>query len=186
MWALIVASGPSLLRSDVDALKPIVSSCTAVNCAVLLAPWADVLYGADEDWWRTYRNQVNWFKGERFTLCPTYPGAKHYRPDGWERLGGNSGHQALQLTIDRGAKHVALIGFDHQHTGGIKHYHGDHPAPMGNAGSPDRWVTAMNETAKEVEQRGVKVVNLSRDTALECFKRMTVEEFIDDYRNHKG
>jgi hypothetical protein len=36
----------------------------------------------------------------------------------------------------------------------------------------------MERTAKDIERMGVEVVNLSRETALTCFPRMTVEQWL--------
>jgi len=179
VWTLIVASGPSLTRSDCDALRGKVDQCIAVNCAIFVCPWADILYAADGKWWRHYGKDVAWFKGERASMTYRKPGVTHYRPKLFPRTGGNSGHQALTMAVERGAKHVALLGFDHKEgPGGKKHYHGDHPDGLGNANSLPNWAGRMNHTAIEIAAMGVEVVNLTRDTALRCYPRMTVEDFV--------
>lgn len=184
-WALVIGAGPSLCRDDLKLLR---GRCRAiaVNCAVFFAPWADVLYAGDSNWWQYYGPKINWFKGARVTRAMNRRGLTVWRGKGWKRTGGNSGHQALQYAVDLGNKHVALIGFDHQKTEGKAHCHQDHPERaltkmnLGNADGVRHWPQAMNKTAKDLEAMGIEMVNLSRVTALTCFKRMTVEEFLEE------
>lgn len=183
-WCIVIASGPSLTRADCDALRGM--EAIAVNNAVFLAPWAQTLYAADSRWWSVYKPRITWYKGQR--LCRARGiGIETYYGQGWQRNGGNSGHQALQLAVERGYKHIALIGFDHMHTGGKSHFHGDHVGTdkitLGNAPNTHHWATQMNRTAGELKARGIEIINLSRETALECFERVTVEAFIDSRNN---
>lgn len=185
-WWIVVASGPSLTRADCDLLRG-VGKTIAVNNAVFYVPWADILYAGDASWWKVYGEDVSWFKGERVTH-QEYKNTRRF--DGSHRFkhfGGNSGHQALQYAIHNGAKKAAIIGFDHRHTGGKAHFHEDHvrrteiggeTVMLGNAECSDHWIKIMNATAEDAKRMGVEVVNLSRETALDCFLRMTVEEFV--------
>lgn len=66
------------------------------------------------------------------------------------------------------------------------HYHGDHPSHvngvktrLGNAEGIANWPGHMNRTAIDLEKRGKRVVNISRYSALTCFERMSVEEFLE-------
>lgn len=45
-----LASGPSLVAEDVDYVKG-KATVIAINDAIRLAPWADVLYSSDKGWW---------------------------------------------------------------------------------------------------------------------------------------
>lgn len=181
-WTIVIAAGPSLTRADCDALRG-VGKTICVNCAVWRAPWADYLYAADENWWKYYGPKCAWFKGQKASRHYRAPGVEIWRGKGWGRTGGNGGHQSIQGAVDKGARNVGIIGFDHQHTNGKTHYHGDHPrnetVRLGNAHNTDHWIKAMNLTAIDLERRGVRVVNLSRETALTCFPRMTVEKFLE-------
>ena len=186
-WFIIVASGPSLLRKDTDALRD-AGTWVAVNCSVFFAPWSKYLFAADAVWWRHYSAKVEWFKGHRISRTYHAPGIEQWRGKNWPRTGGNSGHMAIQYAVDQGAKNVALLGFDQTKTGGKAHFHADHPkmsdkghrTNMANAGGILAWPRLMQKTAYDLDKRGVRVVNLSRETALECFPRMTVEEFLED------
>ena len=185
-WWIIIASGPSLTRKDCDALRGI-GKTIVVNNAVFYVPWADILYAGDGNWWKVYGKDVGWFKGERVTH-QEYKNTRKFNGDHrFRRFGSNSGHQAFQYAVHMGARRIALIGFDHQHTGGRAHYHADHKRDnevdgqlilLGNAACTDYWVKVMQASAQDAKAMGLEVVNLSRETALDCFPRMTVEEFV--------
>ena len=185
-WCLIVASGPSLLRDDVEALRGKVEA-VAVNCAVFFAPWAKYLFAADSVWWRHYAHKVTWYKGKRVSRTHNASGVEMWRGKNWPRTGGNSGHMAIQYAVDQEFKNIVLLGFDQIRTDGKSHFHADHPkfasngtrTNMANAGGIDAWPRLMTRTAEDLQTRGVRVINLSRATALTCFPRMTVEEFIN-------
>jgi len=189
-WWVIIASGPSLTRADCDALRG-VGTTIAVNRAVFFTPWSHFMYASDEAFWQVYGPKTEWFKGKRITYkdymdARQFSGACRFR----RHDGGNGGHQAWQYAAWKGAKKIALIGFDHQHTDGRKHCHEDYPRQVkvgrevvnfGNAECTDFWVKVMNSSAEDAKAMGIEIVNLSRETALECFPRMTVEEFTERY-----
>jgi len=186
-WCVIVAAGPSLLRSDVDLLRNHVSAI-AVNCAVFFTPWASTCFAADSVWWRYYAPKIKWFKGDRVSRTHRAPGMHMWRGVTWGRTGGNSGHMAIQYAVDEGAVNIVLLGYDQQKTSGKAHFHQDHPkmaqdgqrTNMANAGGIAAWPRFMARTAQDLQKRGVTVINLSRRTALACFPRMTVEQFLEE------
>lgn len=48
----IICTGPSLCKRDLDIVQASGIHCIAVNDAYLVAPWSDVLYAADDSWWK--------------------------------------------------------------------------------------------------------------------------------------
>lgn len=185
-WWTIIATGPSLTRKDVDALRG-VGTTIAVNCGVFYAPWADVCYAADHIWWKHYGPKIEWFKGVRVSRNFHSKTIVKWRGKGWKRTGGNSGHLAIQYAADHGATNIALIGFDQQLTHGNAHCHADHPkqakgknTSLGNANGVGAWPRSMNLTSLELKERGIRVVNLSRITALKCFPQITTERFLEE------
>ncbi len=174
-----IASGPSLTQADCDAvhasgLKTIVTNTTFRRCL-----WADALMGFDCKWWKEYGAEVSkTFKGARFA----YPlGAKQYgaRPlfqEKWFKHFHNSGASAVSLAIAAGAARVLMLGYDCQKTGGRTHWHPDHPGPLGNARSLANWPTQFKNVARFADQQGVSVVNVSRETALKMFPRISLEK----------
>ncbi len=186
-WYIIVASGPSLQRKDSESLRH-AGVVVAINCAVFFAPWSKILFSADAVWWRYYTSKIQWFKGHRVSRSYKGPDIEQWRGKNWPRTGGNSGHMGIQYAVDCGAKNIALLGFDQSKTGGKAHFHIDHPkmtekggrTNMANAGGIAAWPRLMAKTAIDLQQRGIRVVNLSRQTALTCFSRLTVEEFLEE------
>lgn len=189
-WAVVIASGPSLTREDCDLVRG-VGFTIAINNAVLLAPWADELFAGDRPWWRIYGPRINWFKGHRVSKTFRHPNVELWRPKGWRRTGGNSGHMGIQRAVDLGRRNIAILGFDMQvptdgENKGRVHFHGDHPkqigetnTKLGNATSVATWPRLMADTAIDLKNRGVRVINLSRETALTCFPRMSIEDFLE-------
>ena len=186
-WWVVIATGPSRTNDDTRLLRG-VGPTIAVNCAVFYAPWADVCFATDAVWWRYYGPKITWFKGHRVSRTMNAPNIEVWRNKGWKRTGGNSGHMALQYAVDNGARNVALLGFDQQKTDGRAHCHADHPkmasdgkrTNMANAGGIHAWPRMMSRTAMDLNEMGVRVVNLSRATALRCFERMTPEQFVEE------
>lgn len=165
-----------------------------VNTSFRRAPWADVLYACDKPWWKEYVAEVDatFGAGERWSTSVRASGdyrlhhvasKQEGKPWGDNSIsrGLNSGHQALSLAVMFGARRVILLGYDFQRTGGQSHWHGDHPrgsdpVPLGNLGRVERWVDQMGYLAIDLRQKGVKVMNATRDTALRCFPRVDLEE----------
>lgn len=146
------------------------------NTTYKAAPWADVLYAMDRKWWEVHLEDVRKsFVGERVsrakllhrfgvTHLETF---KHYN---------NSGAAAISLAAHRGASTIILLGYDCQYTDGKRHWHGDHPRGMGNAGSIVKWMRGFEELATALEKAGVRVLNATRETALTCWPRTSLDE----------
>jgi len=86
--------------------------------------------------------------------------------------GGNSGYQAVNLAYLLGAKTIILLGFDMFGT----HYFGNHPANLNNGSPYKRFIEAF-ETINP-KKHGIEIINCSRQTALECFPRTTIESVL--------
>lgn len=190
----VLASGPSMSKAIADSLEaaPNRPKVIAVNDTAKLAPWADMIYAADGDWWR-----LNRWADQLLTLkvgmCQ-HPGVLELaisrrtlergadRHNGFDedpsrlRTGGNSGYQAISVAVHADAARVLLFGFDMHGT----HWHGEHPAPLRNT-HPDTfavWLRRFDELAPMLAQRGVDVVNCTPGSALTCFRTMTPDEAI--------
>lgn len=161
----------------------------AVNTSFRLAPWADILYACDQPWWLHYFPEVaRAFKGEEMWTI-SRPVAQQFRIDyvfgnvgqGLSKsdkqinTGLNSGYQAIGLAHMWGCKRILLLGFDFQRTKGRVHWHPDHPNKLGNGGRFASWVKEMSHLADDAKRAGLDIVNCSRDTALRCFRRSTIE-----------
>lgn len=196
-WVL-VASGPSLTQSDCALIR---NARHANKCRVLVVndnwrrvPNYDVLYACDHEWWDRYYKDLP--KGGR--LC-TQDGiaAERYALEHWPsenmpglctvpgklHQGSNSGYQALNLAYHLGAERIALIGYDMQLTDGHLHWFGTHPQGMRNPSSIKSWAKHFVALSKDLAREGVDVTNCTRQTALTCFNRMSIEQWLTPPRD---
>ena len=134
-----------------------------------MTPWADAVFAIDRDWWKQYAAEAERFAGERLSMRLNRYGAT---PAGIGEH-GNSGAGAISLAALRGANRVILLGYDVQYSAGKRHWHGDHPRNLGNAGSIAQWPAHFEKVAKALPS--VEIINCSRDTALRCFPRERLE-----------
>jgi hypothetical protein len=191
LW-IVAATGPSLSREQAERCKGL--DVIAVNDAYKLFPYARILYASDAEWWRLHRG-VPSFAGEKWITVNdncyglNIDAAKDYglkivpsirRQPGFRfepgaiHLGGNSGFQAVNMALQRGAKTVVLVGFDMQGS----HFFGEHP-PMprripGNKGFA-RWLRHFEIAAKMLPE-GIRIINATPDSKLACFPMMPLEE----------
>ncbi len=160
-----------------------------------MAPWADFLYACDSRWWE--HHEPIEFEGEKWTHAPieknglyetqhkvaakyglrVMPG-KHGRGLGTAHInyGGNSGYQAINLAYMFGAGSIVLLGYDMQKTDGQQHWFGDHPeGPMKVDSNYSGWWNDFAKLGSDLARKGVEVINCTRETALTCFRRESLE-----------
>lgn len=65
-----LASGPSLTQDDVDYVKG-KATVIAVNDAIRLAPWADVVCSIDQMWWGNHYQAMRSFSGLKVRTHPS-------------------------------------------------------------------------------------------------------------------
>lgn len=193
--AIIIASGPSLKKQDVELVRGR-GKVIAIKKCVDLAPWADVVYGCDGPWWRSVQGLMK-FKGLKLAYEPTVCGSEYgiqrvEIPDktcdrflldevGKVGSGRNSGFQALNLAAQFGAKRIILLGLD---IGGetAAHWYGRNNWNMANnpdQWSYDKWQKAFTVAAPDLKARGIDVINASRSTALKCFRQLPLASALD-------
>src|SRR6266403_328208 len=66
--AFIVGGGPSVADQNVELLRG--RKVIVINSSCYLLPWADILFFADERWWREHVKTVAGFKGRVITTDP--------------------------------------------------------------------------------------------------------------------
>lgn len=181
---ICLASGPSLCDEDVERVRrwraeEAGSQAKAVivaNTTFRAAPWADALFALDRDWWKTYIDEVNaTFHGERYSKNSQRPEYNVKQLKDFETY-GNSGASCISMAAQANAARVILLGFDCQHTGGLSHWHGNHPAGLGNAGLTDKWLENYKRLAKDYNW--LNIVNCSRSTAIDAFPKARLEDLI--------
>lgn len=180
-----IASGPSLTKEDVDYVRG-KARVIVVNSSYLLAPWADVLYACDAQWWR-WNPTAKDFAGLKYALtldsrhyCPGVKVLENKGAEGLElkptgiKHGRNGGYQAMNLAVHFGASRILLLGYDMQPgPNREEHWHGDHP---NRHRSPYDVFRRMYPTIVEpLKAAGVEVVNCTRRTALTCFPQAPID-----------
>ena len=186
--AVCIASGASLTKEDVEFCKGKAKVYAVKECRHL-APWADVLYAADQDWWELNKGCPD-FAGEKWTVCEQGDekvalkyglNYLHFKPnDKWSfdptylATGGNSGFQAVNLAVLQGAARVILLGYDMGHEHGTpKHWWtGQYERPIRSSNFQE-WIEKFNAAAPLIP---VPVLNATRKTNLRCFARVPIEE----------
>jgi hypothetical protein len=191
-----MASGPSLrfYQTMVTGQWKVI----AVNDAYKLAPWADILYACDRQWWEWHSGCPE-FKGYKLqhrhreedkphsTRLEPYPGIDCIVSDGTSgfsntmdtiRTGGNSGYQALHMAIQLGAARIILLGYDMKPQVDKSHFFGEHPNGRGADYRYEKWIKEFPALQTEAVNRGIKIYNCSPDSALECFEKIDIDELI--------
>lgn len=181
--ALIIATGPTLKREDVDYCKNKIITYT-VNNAYLLAPWAEYLYACDYAWWKHYNPEFN---GEKWTGTKgaadefnlnyiPYDTSKIFATEPPIATGGNSGFQAINLAYIHGIRKIYLLGFDYSSPG--MHFFGKHPQKLNKTPDMRNWVDHMTKAKPLMDKAGLEVINCSLLSAIECFPKAKIQDCI--------
>ena len=180
---VVMASGSSMSMEVAEQVRDARLPVVVVNNTYELAPWADVLYAADEVWWQHNPGAMQ-FCGLKVSVGAV-PGVLHIKTTGMKgfdpnpahvRLGGNSAYQAVHIAMHTGAKRILLCGIDM----GGGHWHPEHSAPL--RATPtwayERWITLFDGLAKAAKDVDVEILNCSPISALKCFEFMRLEDAI--------
>jgi len=202
-----IATGPSLTQADVDTAKRKGFAMFGCNNVWKLTQ-LDVLYGCDEKWWDHYwcdelandpcekwtgskgaakRYGLNWIDGKDRPGLSSDPRYVHH--------GHGSGFSLVNLAYLMGARRIVLLGYDlkyapdydgaSRHVGSKpRHYFGEYPKEL------QHWpkvkvrngvhVGLLSLYESVAKQGAVEIVNCTRDTALECFSRMAIDDCDSD------
>lgn len=175
-----VASGPSLVKEDCELLRRSSVKIVAVNNSWQMVPFCDYVYAGDAKWWKAYRSEVKTERAE-FWTCSVGASARYGLKLHQGRVGAyNSGMRAIEFAIHKGFKRIGLLGYDCSIRKGL-HWHGAHKFEA--AGNPDelrllKWKKQFDHLAARAEMSGVKIFNCSRETELDCFERISLEEVL--------
>lgn len=195
LWAdatvVCLGSGPSLSREDVEYCRGR-AHVLAIKDTVVMAPWADALYSADERWWQHVGPTLSYI-GQRFGLVSPdqkwvdlletlgvhrllIGGATGLDADPTKlRTGNHSGFSAINLMAHAGAKRIVLLGYDMQAAhDGRDHFFGAHAYPKKTP--PYQYVGTFASLLEPLAALGIEVVNATRETALKVFPIMSLAE----------
>lgn len=185
-------------KAHVIAIKE--AGCCRIPGFDPVAPWADVLYAADEKYWRFVQGAPE-FAGLKYSIQqdaheqptlrrPIAEWARHWpdlrvlRDTGVEGLetdptglktGHNSGYQAIGLAVHLGAKKIVLLGYDMwRGPSGRQNWFGPHPTHLQS--QFELFLNKYLTLVEPLKQRGIAVVNASRFTMMGAFPRVPLED----------
>ena len=182
----IIGGGPSLSKFDFNVLKN--KNTLAINKAVQNCPWADILYWTDSRVYSWLKNDINEFKGDKYTIKPfnTPPDVNALKNTGTKGLeldpsgirhGNNSGFAAINLAYHLGVKRIVLLGFDMGNTGQKSHYHDGYPVSMtANKIYEERMLPTFDSLVQPLKENGVEIINASMVSKIKCFRKMPIEK----------
>lgn len=201
---IVAATGPSLdANVALECRKSrLYGDCrvVVVNDAWRLMPWADILYACDAGWWKVHDGVPGFRHGERWSTHEgTKPDDSNYKgdlPKEWRinyvrgragntfstdqsvvHYGMNSGFQAINLALLKGATKVILVGFDMKRTGGKAHFFGDHPNGLCVSTHYENFIPQFRIAAKDCT---VPIVNATPGSALDCWPRVALDDALRD------
>lgn len=181
---IIMASGPSLGwddYADVELARESGFKTIVVNSTFRYALWADAIYAGDGAWWKANHEKVP--DSMEKWCCSKAPailfGAK-YKARATKK-GYNSGACAIELAANvYKANPIILIGFDASTKHGI-HHHPDHKATSNP--TEDRAVRWLDQYLSITDKlNGAEVLNCSRFTRLDMFKKADFKETLEKYK----
>ena len=198
--AIVAATGPSLTSNAAWLIRlarwfgPF--SVVTVSDAHRLIPTADALYSCDASWWKAHQGAKD-FKGERWSshglddktndklecaaewdlkLCGGRHGVGFSTNPAHIHYGSNSGFQAVNLAMLKGATAIVLAGFDMRPVDGRIHFFGDHPPGLRNGGSYEGFIKAF----EQANPPPVPIINGTPGSALSAFPIMPLGDALAD------
>lgn len=179
---VVIASGPSLTEHDCGLIEAAGLPTVTTNSSWQIAPFCDVIMGVDHAWWRENHAAIT-ISAEKVTISENAARKWDLTLYGRARTAKFSGLRAIEYAMDHGASQVLLLGFDCSVRNGT-HWHGNHKG----LGNPDfarckKWLQWLRELAPQAKDRGVRIVNCSRETAITWFERMPLEQALSEIGN---
>lgn len=207
-----LGGGPSLTRDQAAQTQGRIDErgrtlrVIAINNAYAIAPWADILYFADADWWEQHRVREAFqkFAGQKVTIMPS--GARVTEPDvlvlrnlsdvtaspvlseesNMLATGSNGGYQAVNLAVLAGAKRILLLGYDMKADArGRTNWHREHRriTPFQHY---EVFRREFDKLPPYLARLGVEVTNCTPDSALRVFPRSTIEHALAGFLHGEG
>lgn len=195
LWAgercFILGGGPSLRGFDASILRGKGRVLAINDAGLVMAPWADCLYFADRKWFEENEAEIDLYTGppggER--LMVTRAGDLDAKGRDVKRMvfarhqvlahdpswlaGRSGGANAMNLAVHFGVACEVLLGFDMRPSG---NWHDRHRRAQNACRYPEAFVPELYAMAPVLTRAGVRIINATPGSALECFEKMTLEE----------
>lgn len=100
--------------------------------------------------------------------------------------GNNSGFGAVMLACALGCSHIGLLGYDlkiqKKSKEIVTHWHGGYSLKKNSSfqNKLDKFKKCFDDFAPTIAQQGISVVNLNLDSALTCFPKDSIENFLKE------
>lgn len=194
-----LASGPSLTPEDVAYVRGRVR-VIAVNEAIRLAPFADVLYSSDWIYWLAYKGVpeftgmkvaveqgggagTKWYERVKNLQILRHTGIRglEHAPDSL-RCNANSGAAAINLAMHFGASRVLLLGYNCGSLRGRQHFLSEAERPtllQSNTPSPyDLFLRHFDTMHVPLAAAGVDVINCTPASQLQVFRHAALRDVL--------
>lgn len=184
----IIGGGPSLKDFNWNGLLG--KKTIAINKAFYTYPNADILYWTDGRFYNWYKEDIDKFKGLKYTITPTNPVIsesinvlKRGQKLGLEKErdtlshGNNGGYAAINLAYHLGAKRIVLLGYDMGNDGQRSHFHEGYPThATGDKIYTSQFIPAIESLAPLLKNSGVEIYNASMTSRLTVFPKITFDK----------
>lgn len=194
--AVMFATGPSLTSEVIELVRPYHESgkVLAIGCndSYKVINYLDILYACDATWWDyhiEHNDVLDICKAELWTqeekIVKKYENINHipgiHSPafsiePNLIHFGSNSGYQQLNLAYLMGVRKFILCGYN-MGAGGSTHFFGVHPKGLNRSSPYNIFIQAYNSIQPEIKEM---VINCTEPTALECFKKQTLKETLEE------
>lgn len=164
------------------------------NIAFKLGNWVSVFYFCDRQFFRTHLNEILLFPNLKVTcvnhidtsLLPLTTNIKRLKRDYKPGLSfksdticwnSNSGGAAINFAVLAGAKRILLLGFDMCPQEDKTHWHNVYKVntPKQNF---KRFLEYFPQIAKDAKSKGVEILNVSPNSAIDCFPKVSLKEVL--------
>ncbi len=95
--------------------------------------------------------------------------------------GGTSGCTAIGVAVLKRAKHIFLFGYDYKPAGDTSHHNDQHYGTKRTQNPQywSNWARSYRELVPKLAKRGITVTNVSPQSAIECFPKVTFAEALE-------
>ncbi len=193
----IIGGGPSLKEIDISLLDQKLTIRINVAYKIIKNPTA--LYWCDESWAASAYDDINKIECFKFTGKHSADG---FIKDNIKSIGGatvlkrtgdfgidpnidhvrgnNSGAHVINLLANMAVSDIILLGFDGKILDNKSHWHSGYGLPMSNYIYSDMFIPSICSMAVPLKNMGINVVNLSKRSAIDCFNKYDVAEYLNE------
>lgn len=181
----------------------------AINVAYMIGTWIDMVFFGDNRFYVMHREQLAQFPGLKVTCNPKLRAPRFQRDenikfiprDAQHKLGisnsprtvswnNNSGAAAISVAANMGVRRIILLGFDMRLSDDQKqHWHSLYRVRQmegKRVKKPPivhlpfkRHLRCFPHIAREAKARNIEIINASPDSAIEDFRKMTVQQILN-------